>query len=92
MSQQRGLAFKWRDEGGCTVWSPFSEDNDYFEPTNARFMINYRVEDLHAVLEALRSEGVEVDEKTEDSEFGKFGWARDCEGNRFELWQPPEGG
>ena len=55
------------------------------------FMINYRVEDLDAVLAALRAEGVQVDEKVEHSEFGRFGWAMDPEGNRFELWQPPPG-
>jgi predicted enzyme related to lactoylglutathione lyase len=52
-------------------------------------MVNYRVENLDALLAALRSEGCEVDEKTETSEYGKFGWVMDPEGNRIELWQPP---
>jgi len=52
-------------------------------------MVNYVVEDLHAVLDALRSEGCEVDAKVDESEFGKFGWVMDPEGNRIELWQPP---
>jgi len=51
-------------------------------------MINYRVDDLDAVLAALRTEGCSVDEKTEESEYGKFGWVMDPEGNRVELWQP----
>ena len=58
-------------------------------------MVNYRVENLDALLAALRSEGCEVDEKTETSEygkFGKFGWVMDPEGNRIELWQPPASG
>lgn len=54
-------------------------------------MINYRVADLHALLAALRVEGVQVDEKVEESEYGKFGWIIDPEGNRLELWQPPDG-
>ena len=51
-------------------------------------MVNYRVEDLEAVLAALRAEGCEVAEETE---FGKFGWVLDPEGNKIELWQPPAG-
>ncbi len=54
-------------------------------------MINYRVEDLHALLAQLRGEGCEVDPKVEESEYGKFGWVMDPEGNRIELWQPPAG-
>ena len=53
------------------------------------FMVNYRVEDLAAVLQALRDEGCNVLEKTDDSEYGKFGWVMDPEGNKVELWQPP---
>jgi predicted enzyme related to lactoylglutathione lyase len=55
-------------------------------------MINYIVEDLDAVLEALRAEGVTVDEKREDHSYGRFGWAMDPEGNRIELWEPPKQG
>ena len=55
-------------------------------------MVNYRVDDLHALLDALRSEGVRVDEKVDESEYGKFGWVVDLEGNKVELWQPPDGG
>lgn len=55
------------------------------------FMINYRVEDLTALLAQLRREGCAVDPKVEESELGKFGWVMDPEGNRVELWQPPAG-
>ena len=72
------------------VWSPFAADTDYFKPSAKPFMINYRVHDLDALLVQLRSEGVEVDEKSEKSEFGYFGWIMDPEGNRIELWEPPE--
>jgi predicted enzyme related to lactoylglutathione lyase len=53
-------------------------------------MINYRVADLHALLGVLRAEGVQVEDKVEESEYGKFGWVIDPEGNKLELWQPPE--
>lgn len=83
-------SFRW-SEGGTTVWSPFPADTEYFGPGPAGFMVNYRVSDLDAMRAQLIAAGAEVDEKTEDSEFGRFGWASDPEGNRFELWQPPEG-
>lgn len=91
-----GAAFQWKGphnpEGtGTTVWSPFPSDTSYFAPSPAPFMINYRVDDLQAVLAALRAEGVQVDANTQESEFGKFGWVVDPEGNKIELWQPPEG-
>jgi predicted enzyme related to lactoylglutathione lyase len=54
-------------------------------------MVNYRVTDLAGLLETLRAEGCNVLEKTDDSEYGKFGWVMDPEGNKVELWQPPEG-
>ncbi len=72
------------------VWSPFEADTKYFAPSEKAFMLNYRVHNLAEVLEALRSEGVKVEEKTEESELGKFGWLMDPEGNRIELWEPPE--
>lgn len=89
-----GAVFQWRSTDnpsgeGATVWNVFEEASTYFAPSRASFMVNYRVEDLHAVLAALRAEGCEVDEKVEESEFGKFGWVMDPEGNRVELWQPP---
>jgi predicted enzyme related to lactoylglutathione lyase len=90
-----GVAFRWDEDNasgnGTTIWSPFKEDTKYFAPSLSPFMINFRVEDLHALLAELRAEGCDVDEKTDESEFGKFGWVMDPEGNRIELWQPPEG-
>ncbi len=91
-----GVAFRWAGPenpqgAGTTIWSPFKEDSAYFAPSTAPFMINYRVEDLHAVLTSLRAEGCTVDSKIEESEYGKFGWVMDPEGNRLELWQPPAG-
>ena len=66
-------------------------DGDQFAPSAAPFMINYRVDDLAALLQPLRAEGCQVLEKTDDSEYGKFGWVMDPEGNKVELWQPPAG-
>lgn len=91
-----GAIFRWNSPGnpsgsGTTVWSPFKHNTDYFEPSTASFMINYRVEDLHALLALLRTEGCNVDDKVEESEYGKFGWVMDPDGNRIELWEPPPG-
>jgi predicted enzyme related to lactoylglutathione lyase len=77
--------------GDMTVWSVFPASSTYFDPSRAPFMVNYRVADLAAVLAALRAEGCTVDDKMESSEFGKFGWVMDPEGNRIELWEPPPG-
>jgi predicted enzyme related to lactoylglutathione lyase len=76
-------------EGGQTVWSIFAGDTDYFGPSGQQSMINYRVRDLDAMLEQLRAAGVQVDPTIDESELGRFGWATDPEGNRFELSQPP---
>ena len=90
-----GVAFKWTDdpsEGkGTTVWNPFKEDTNYFAPSSASFMLNLRVADLHSLIEVLRAEGCEVLDKVEDSEYGKFGYVIDPEGNKLELWEPPAG-
>jgi predicted enzyme related to lactoylglutathione lyase len=91
-----GTKFEWdkcttKERPGVTVWSLFPEDSKYFAPSTARFMVNYRVENLAQVLSELRAEGCTVDERMEESEYGKFGWVMDPEGNRVELWEPPLG-
>jgi len=91
-----GAAFDWTDEegkpvGGTTAWSIASADSNQFAPSTAPFMVNYRVHDLLALVAALREEGCNVLEKIDDSEYGKFGWVIDPEGNKVELWQPPAG-
>ena len=82
-----GLAFNASD--GVTAWSIFPETTKHFAPSAAPFMINYRVADLAALLDALRAEGCAVDDRMDSSEEGKFGWVMDPEGNRIELWEPP---
>ena len=86
-----GFHFQWSDDpqkdGGTTVWSVFSDTSKYFDQP---FMINYRVANLEELLNQLRADGVDVDPKSgEPSDFGKFGWVMDPEGNRVELWEPP---
>lgn len=90
------VLFWWRhdddpDRRGHTVWGPFDMDSEHFGPGDTPFMFNYRVDDLDAILKRLRAEGVDVLDKREDSEFGRFGWIVDLDGRRVELWQPPEG-
>lgn len=94
-SQEEGVIFQWRDKDhsqkkGFTVWSIFPHDTDYFDPSQAPFMMNFRVEDLDALLRALRDEGVWIDPKVERYQYGKFGWIMDPDGNRIELWEPPK--
>src|SRR2546426_1495305 len=91
-----GAAFDWTDADGnptkgTTAWSIGAASGNQFAPSKSTFMVNYRVEDLEALLQALRDEGCEVLEKADDSEYGKFGWVMDPEGNKVELWQPPAG-
>ena len=91
-----GAAFSWAGPDnpagvGTTIWNIFEDSSTYLAPSRAPFMINYRVDDLHALLAALRAEGCHVDDKVDESEYGKFGWVMDPEGNRVELWQPPPG-
>jgi predicted enzyme related to lactoylglutathione lyase len=90
-----GVSFQWAEDNpsgkGTTIWNPFKADTSYFAPSTSSFMINFRVEDLHGLLAKLREEGCNVVEKVDESEFGKFGWVMDPEGNKVELWQPPEG-
>lgn len=77
----------WRQEAGPTVWGPFGTDTTYFGRAEQQTMVNFRVRDLDAMLAQLRAAGADVDERVEDYDYGRFGWASDPEGNRFELWQ-----
>ncbi len=86
--------FPWRraddaTKSETTVWTISKNDTDYFGPTKPAFMINYIVDDLDGMIATLRELGAEVDPKVDESEYGKFGWVTDPEGNRIELWQPP---
>ena len=88
-----GHTFKWshRDAPelpGSTVWSLFPDDTTYFGA--GQFMINYRVDDLDAVLKALEAEGIKAEGRMEEHPNGRFAWITDPEGNRIELWQPAQ--
>ena len=90
-----GMVFFWNSkdgpgEGGTTTWSIFDESTEYFGQSPSRCMINFIVNDLDTVLNALRNEGCDVDQKIEESEYGRFGWVMDPEDNRVELWEPPD--
>jgi predicted enzyme related to lactoylglutathione lyase len=75
-------------ESHNTVWAPFVESTEYW-PADRQGMVNYTVSNLDAMLAQLREAGVDVDEKIEELDgIGRFGWAVDPEGNRFELWEP----
>jgi lactoylglutathione lyase len=85
--------FQWREEEhpeqfGQTVWAIFPYDTKYFDRGSSQFMINFRVRNLKEVLDQLRKEGVRVDDRIEEYDYGKFGWIMDPEGNRVELWEP----
>ena len=89
-----GAAFRWgaaENPVGTTIWSPFLSDTTHFVPSPSIFMVNFRVAELDALLAALRAEGCNVEDRVQDSEYGKFGWVIDPEGNKVELWQPPAG-
>lgn len=92
-SESWGAVFRWRDDpradNGSTAWSIFPDTTKYFAPSTQPFMINLRVANLQELVTALQAEGVEVEAKLEESDFGKFGWVMDPEGNRVELWEPP---
>ena len=88
-----GATFEWREDAdpakkGSTTWSPFNETTKYFEPSTKDFMINYRVENLEALVEQLKNVGVTIVDKIEAFDYGKFVHIIDVEGNKVELWEP----
>lgn len=88
-----GTLFEWRstnepDQKAYTQWSPFSEKTKYFQPSEKEFMINYRVENLEKLIEALKQESVQVVDEIQTFEYGKFAHIMDIEGNKIELWEP----
>jgi predicted enzyme related to lactoylglutathione lyase len=91
LSEWGAKPFEWTP-GGSTNWAVFDQDTEYFGRRDQAFMVNFRVADLDAMLAQLRAAGVEVIDALEEAEYGRFGWAVDPEGNRFELWEPPPGG
>lgn len=89
---QSGDGAVWQQQAGPTVFATFPQDTDYFGRAEQPYMLNFRVADLDAMLEQLRAAGADVDDRIERLEgIGRFGWASDPEGNRFEIWEPEAG-
>ena len=92
-TNQYGAVFEWHQgadstQKGFTQWSPFKETTKYFEPSAKEFMINYRVQNLPALVADLKKDGVTVTDTIEAYDYGKFVHIMDIEGNKIELWEP----
>ncbi len=88
------VTLPWREHDDpqkehVTVWTVFPASTKYFDPSPAPFMINYIVDDLDALLDRLKQEGVKIDPKRMNESYGHFAWIYDSDGNKIELWQPP---
>ncbi len=91
----QGAEFHWRELQTADGTQPgpdgiFPQTTKYFGASKAGFMLNYRVDNLDALLEDLAKSGVEIDPKRENADFGRFAWITDPDGNRIELWEPPK--
>ena len=99
-SKHLGLADKggsvtlpWREHDDpqkehVTAWTIFPASTTYFDPSPSPFMVNYIVDDLDALLDRLKEEGVRIDAKRQNESYGRFAWIYDPDGNKIELWQP----
>jgi predicted enzyme related to lactoylglutathione lyase len=87
-----GTILKWpddkADDKGLTVWHVAEKGSTWFSPSDAPFMINYRVDDLDGMIAQLRAGGVDIVQGPESHENGRFAWIMDPEGNKVELWEP----
>jgi predicted enzyme related to lactoylglutathione lyase len=88
-----GTTFEWRYEDdpekkGMTLWTAFKGDTKYFDPSKKEFMINYRVDNLEALVEELKKENVTILDEIAVYDYGKFIHIEDIEGNKIELWEP----
>lgn len=87
-----GVVLKWPDDKandmGLTVWHLADKESQWFTPSDAAFMINYRVDNLDEMITQLRTDGIELIKGPESHENGKFAWIMDPEGNKVELWEP----
>ena len=87
-----GAILRWPDDKaedqGLTVWSLADNDSQWFSPSDSAFMINYRVDDMDALLAQLRAASIEIVGGPESHENGKFAWIMDPDGNKVELWEP----
>jgi predicted enzyme related to lactoylglutathione lyase len=93
VTNEFGSVFEFRtsdkpESKAYSVWSPFKEDTDYFQPSEKEFMINYRVENIEKLVEELRESGVTICDEIESYEYGRFVHILDPENNKIELWEP----
>jgi len=88
--------FNWREfddpeKTAYTVWSPFKQSTEYFNPSSSDFMVNYRVDDLDAVLDHLRTQDVKIIGDIVTEPYGRFAWILDVDGRKVELWEQAQG-
>lgn len=93
VTNEYGSVFEFRNSDepkkkGYSVWSPFTEDTKYFEPSQKEFMVNYRVENIEKLIVELKDAGVTICDEIESFEYGKFVHILDPENNKIELWEP----
>ena len=94
-SGEYGTTFEWRENDdpsktGSTSWCTFSNDTKYFDPSDKPFMINYRVENLAALVEELKKDGIQIVDEIAEYDYGNFVHILDPEGNIIELWEPKD--
>jgi len=92
-TNQYGAVFEWRQgadttKKGFTQWSPFNENTTYFNPSTKDFMVNYRVDNLVALVAELKKNGVTIIDSIQTYNYGKFVHILDIENNNVELWEP----
>jgi len=85
-----GFVFFSEGPQEMTILAFFPLDTKYFGPSGQRSMLNFRVDDLDALLDKLRAAGVDIDPRRDEADFGRFAWFNDPEGNRVELWETPK--
>ena len=95
VTNEYGSVFEFRESDrpenkAYSVWSPFKDDTDYLQPSEKEFMINYRVENIEALVEELQKSGVTICDEIETYEYGKFVHILDPENNKIELWEPAD--
>jgi len=87
-----GAVLRWPDDRagdrGATAWHVAGKDSQWFSPSDASFMINYRVDSLDELLANLRAAGIDILKGPDSDENGSFAWILDPDGNKVELWEP----
>jgi predicted enzyme related to lactoylglutathione lyase len=93
-TDEYGSAFEWIQadgmQKGFTQWSLFDDTTTYFQPSSKEVMINYRVENIEALVNELKLDGITVLDEIETLEYGKFVHILNPENNKIELWEPAD--